>query len=43
MFFYTYVLLNFKNNKYYTGYTNNLKGRIEEHNVGKNFPQIFAF
>jgi len=37
MFFYTYVLLSFKDNEYYIGYTNDLKRRIEEHNVGKNF------
>ncbi|MEK7553153.1 MAG: GIY-YIG nuclease family protein [Patescibacteria group bacterium] len=36
-FYYTYVLLSLKDNKYYIGYTNNLKRRIEEHNSGKNF------
>jgi len=37
MFFYTYVLLSFKDNEHYIGYTNNLKKRLEEHNAGKNF------
>ena len=37
MFFYTYVLLSLKDGKYYVGYTNNLRKRLEEHNSGKNF------
>ncbi len=37
VFFYTYVLLSLKDDKYYVGYTDDLKRRIEEHNSGKNF------
>ena len=37
VFFYTYVLLSLKDNEYYIGYTNNLRKRLEEHNLGKNF------
>ena len=33
-FFFTYVLLSEKDNKYYTGYTSNLKQRIIQHNKG---------
>ena len=36
VFFYTHVLMSFKDGEYYIGYTNNLKQRIEEHNAGKN-------
>jgi putative endonuclease len=32
--FYVYVLLSFKDYKFYTGYTDNLKRRIDEHNKG---------
>ena len=32
---YTYILLSIKDNKFYTGATNNLKKRFEEHNSGK--------
>ena len=32
--FYVYVLLSLKDNKYYTGYTSDLKKRIELHNKG---------
>lgn len=32
---YTYVLLSKKDKKLYTGYTNNLKNRLKEHNHGK--------
>ena len=41
MFFYTYVLLSFKDNDFYIGYTSDLKRRIEEHNLGKNFSTKF--
>lgn len=33
--FYTYVLKSKKDNKLYTGYSTNLKNRIEKHNSGK--------
>jgi putative endonuclease len=33
--FYTYILFSEKDNKMYTGYTNNLKLRFEQHNKGK--------
>lgn len=33
--FYTYVLLSLKDNKFYIGYTNNLKNRIRLHQFGK--------
>ncbi len=33
-FYYTYVLLSQKDNKFYTGYTSDLKRRFEEHNKG---------
>lgn len=29
--FYTYILRNHKTNRYYIGYSNNLKNRLEEH------------
>ncbi len=32
--FYVYLLLSLKDFKWYTGYTDNLKRRIEEHNKG---------
>lgn len=35
--FYTYVLLSKKDNKFYIGYTNNLKERLNLHNSGKVF------
>jgi putative endonuclease len=35
MFYYVYVLRSQKDNKYYTGYTKNLKLRFEEYNRGK--------
>ena len=34
-FYYTYVLLSQKDNKFYTGYTSDLKRRFEEHNSGR--------
>lgn len=33
--FYVYVLQSLKDDKLYTGYSNNLKRRFEEHNSGK--------
>lgn len=35
MYFYVYVLLSEKDNRFYTGYTSNLKNRIKTHNDGK--------
>ena len=35
-FYYLYVLLSLKDNKFYIGYTNNLRRRIQEHNQRKN-------
>jgi putative endonuclease len=35
MYYYVYVLLSEKDKKLYTGYSNNLKRRIELHNNGK--------
>jgi putative endonuclease len=35
MFYYVYVLYSGKDNKFYTGYTKNLKLRFEEHKKGK--------
>ncbi len=32
---YVYVLLSLKDNRFYTGYTLDLKQRIEQHNLGK--------
>ena len=32
--YYTYVLQSFRDSKYYTGYTKNLKLRVEQHNKG---------
>ena len=34
--FYTYILKSEKNNKTYTGYTNNLRKRFIQHNQGKS-------
>lgn len=34
-FFYTYVLKSRKDGRYYTGSTNDLKRRLEEHNSGQ--------
>ena len=33
-FYYTYVLKSSKDNKFYTGYTKNIKLRFEQHNQG---------
>ena len=41
MFFYIYVLESLKDGDYYTGYTENLKRRIEEHNKGLSFATKF--
>jgi putative endonuclease len=35
MFYYVYILRSKKDNKFYTGYTNNLKLRFELHQKGK--------
>ena len=35
MFYYIYILQFKKDNKFYTGYTKNLKLRLEEHKKGK--------
>lgn len=32
--FYTYILYSLKDNKLYTGYTSDLRKRVEEHNNG---------
>ena len=34
--FYVYVLLSLKDKKFYIGFTNDLKRRLNEHNSGKN-------
>ena len=33
-YYYTYVLQSLKDNKFYTGYTKNIKLRFEQHNKG---------
>lgn len=33
--FYTYILQSKKDNKFYTGYTNDLQNRLKLHNAGK--------
>ena len=35
MFYYVYILKSGKDKKFYTGYTNNLKLRFEQHQKGK--------
>ncbi|MCL4437513.1 GIY-YIG nuclease family protein [Patescibacteria group bacterium] len=35
MFYYIYVLQSKKDNKFYTGYTKNLKSRLKQHQEGK--------
>ena len=35
MYYYVYILLSEKDGQYYTGYTSNLKNRLELHNSGK--------
>jgi len=34
-FFYTYVLMSKNDGKFYTGFTEDLKNRLNEHNTGK--------
>ena len=34
--FYTYILKSEKNGRFYTGYTNNLRKRLIQHNEGKS-------
>jgi putative endonuclease len=34
MYFYIYILQSEKDNQFYTGYTNNLKERLQLHNAG---------
>jgi len=34
-FYYVYVLQSLKDHKFYYGFTNNLKSRIEQHNKGR--------
>jgi putative endonuclease len=36
MFYYTYILQSQKDNKFYIGYTSNLKQRLKDHCDGKN-------
>ena len=36
MFYYTYILKSKKDNKLYTGYTNDLRKRLLQHNQGKS-------
>jgi putative endonuclease len=36
MFYYTYILRSLKSGRFYTGYTNNLRKRFNEHNDGKS-------
>ena len=35
MYYYVYVLLSEKDGNFYTGYTNDIKRRLDEHNSGK--------
>jgi len=35
--FYNYILLSLKNGELYTGFTGDLKKRLQEHNQGLNF------
>lgn len=41
MFFNVYLLESIKDSSLYTGYTNNLRRRIEEHNTGRGFSTKF--
>ena len=36
MFYYTYILKSKKDNKLYTGFTNDLRKRLSQHNDGKS-------
>ncbi len=38
--FYVYILKSEKDNKFYTGYTSDLKRRIDEHNSGISFRRL---
>ena len=35
--FYTYILKSEKNGRFYTGFTNNLRRRLTEHNNGESY------
>lgn len=35
MFYYVYILKSLKDNQFYTGYTSNLRNRLELHKKGK--------
>ena len=37
MIYYVYVLLSEKDNLFYTGYTSDLRNRLEQHNAGNVF------
>ena len=37
MFYYTYILKSKKDGRLYTGFTNDLRKRLMEHNSGKSF------
>ena len=47
--YYTYVLLSKKDKRFYTGYSNNLQGRLKKHSLGKVYstksrlPVILAY
>lgn len=41
VFFYVYILESFRDGDRYTGYTNNLKRRLEEHKKGLSFATKF--
>ena len=40
-FYYVYVLVSLKDNKRYVGYTADLRKRLTEHNLGKNFSTAY--
>ena len=35
MYYYIYILKSLKDNQFYTGYTSDLKNRLDKHNKGK--------
>lgn len=39
--YYTYVLLSLRDNNLYTGYTNDLRNRVTQHNKGLNLSTKF--
>lgn len=41
MFFYVYILESLADGQHYTGYTSNLRRRLEEHEQGKSFATKF--